>query len=324
MSTKLADFKKLNILVIRFSSFGDVVLATAFIEGLKKKYPNADIYILTKPEFNAVFVHRLEIKYKDSLHYNIIYDLSVNLRSFFFCFKQRLRGSRIIRVSKNIVARRLMVWFKIFPRSNKNISILAKYSRFLRLESIVFPKIFLGDDKTNQILTKIKSKKYIGINPSAKWKNKCWIKERYAEVINQLLKQDNYVVLFGDKGDIIFNSEIVSSLKNSDKLINLTGILNKEQLFKAVSDLDLILTTDSAVLHIAQSFKVPVVAIFGPTIKEFGFWQPNPKDILVEVDLSCRPCHLHGGDFCPKGHFRCMKDISVKTILAMLSEIGER
>lgn len=296
-----------KILVIRFSSFGDVVLATAFVEVLQKKYPEAQIYFLTKPAFAEVFFNNPHVKLCiDLKNFDLVYDLSVNLRSFFVTLFMK---AKIIRVPKNSFSRRLMVWFKKFPA--ENISILAKYSQFLGFsDEIVRPKIYLNQQKM------VTDKIYVGINPSAKWQNKRWILEKYAAVIDELLAQKIFVVLFGDESDFLYNRQIVAKLKNDQKyLLDLTGKLNKLELFKAVQNLNLLVTTDSALLHIAQAFEISVIVLFGPTVREFGFWQPNKNDVLLEVNLPCRPCHLHGGNVCPKRHFRCMREISVEMVM---------
>jgi heptosyltransferase-2 len=75
-------------------------------------------------------------------------------------------------------------------------------------------------------------------------------------------------------------------------------------------------------MHIAASLNVPVVAIFGPTTKILGFTPYNTRNIIVEInDLYCRPCKLHGGNYCPEKHFICMNSISVNDVLESLLKI---
>jgi len=76
-----------------------------------------------------------------------------------------------------------------------------------------------------------------------------------------------------------------------------------------IATVDLMLTNDSAPLHIANAVQTDVFAIFGPTVRRFGCYPFREHDKMLEVDLYCRPCSKHGGRRCPEKHFRCMRDI---------------
>ncbi|MFH1715690.1 MAG: glycosyltransferase family 9 protein, partial [Elusimicrobiota bacterium] len=331
---------KNKFLVIRFSSLGDVVLATSFIEFLKKTYPEAEIYMLTKDAFKDVFVNNPHISQiftigKKSLlgvvseikKYGIDYivDLHSNLRSRIV---SSLIPSEIMRYDKNIWARRILVWTKKWIGDNKTI--IKRYTNCV--SSGAEPektKLFLLKEelKRVEILVNYSAKnKYIGISPSARWETKRWLPKRYAKVIEKLLAKEHKVILFGDESDIEFNNQVIGHLADSFKyrIIDTTGILSLRHLFAAISLCDALLTTDSAPMHIAQSLGVNVVALFGPTVKEFGFWNPNHNDILIEKKLACRPCSLHGTNKCPKKHFNCMMNISVSEVFsAIIKSLGE-
>jgi heptosyltransferase II len=156
---------------------------------------------------------------------------------------------------------------------------------------------------------------YIGINTGATWNTKKWILENYVELVKRLLADGKKVVLIGGKTDLEFNKKIKEEIDTNINFIDLTAKLSERELFSVISLLKMIFTTDSASLHIAQAFNVPVFAIFGPTVKEFGFWYKGAKDFLFEdTNLKCRPCALHGNNKCPKRHFNCMKNISVDIV----------
>jgi heptosyltransferase-2 len=84
---------------------------------------------------------------------------------------------------------------------------------------------------------------------------------------------------------------------------------------------DLLVTNDSAPLHVAAARGTPTVAIFGATTRGLGFSPFQDRSRVVEVELSCRPCGLHGGNDCPAGHFRCMGEISTKMVLSACDEM---
>jgi len=85
----------------------------------------------------------------------------------------------------------------------------------------------------------------------------------------------------------------------------------------------LLVTNDSAPLHLATAMGTPVVAVFGPTIPEFGFGPVRERDASVGlVGLVCRPCSDHGPPACPLGHHKCMRELSVDRVLAAIEETG--
>jgi heptosyltransferase-2 len=85
-----------------------------------------------------------------------------------------------------------------------------------------------------------------------------------------------------------------------------------------------LVSNDSAPLHLGSAVGTPVVAIFGPTVPSFGFGPRGLGDVVVERNgLACRPCSSHGPEVCPLGHHRCMKEISVERVLVPIRESGE-
>ncbi|HEY9015471.1 MAG TPA: glycosyltransferase family 9 protein, partial [Gemmatimonadales bacterium] len=84
-----------------------------------------------------------------------------------------------------------------------------------------------------------------------------------------------------------------------------------------------LVTNDSAPLHLATAVGTPVLAIFGPTVPEFGFGPRRPEDVsLGHADLPCRPCSAHGPMVCPLGHHRCMRELSVDLVQQALATVA--
>ena len=77
-------------------------------------------------------------------------------------------------------------------------------------------------------------------------------------------------------------------------------------------------------MHLAAAVGTPVVALFGPTVAEFGFVPAGPGHTVLERRLDCRPCSVHGGPRCPLGHFRCMKETAPEEVLAALDRLDRR
>jgi heptosyltransferase II len=84
----------------------------------------------------------------------------------------------------------------------------------------------------------------------------------------------------------------------------------------------LLVTNDSAPQHLASAMGTPTIAIFGPTVEEFGFGPLAPNSISLGLDaLACRPCHHHGPPRCPLGHWRCMRELGVDAVALAVDEV---
>ena len=99
-----------------------------------------------------------------------------------------------------------------------------------------------------------------------------------------------------------------------DGTIDLAGKLTLMESAALLKKCDLLVTNDSAPMHFAVGVDTPVVAIFGATAPKYGFYPYDKDDIVVERELPCRPCAIHGGTKCPIGTFECMLDISAEEV----------
>jgi len=97
--------------------------------------------------------------------------------------------------------------------------------------------------------------------------------------------------------------------------VSLAGLLSLADSAALLRMSTLVIANDSGLLHLAQSQKIPVIGIYGPTTREFGFYPIEQDSTVVETSLACRPCTSKGLDRCPKKHFRCMKDIPADRVI---------
>jgi ADP-heptose:LPS heptosyltransferase len=101
-------------------------------------------------------------------------------------------------------------------------------------------------------------------------------------------------------------SEHVLDLINKTTLREMAAVLGKTKG---------LITTDSGPMHMGVAVRTPTLALFGPTTREFGFDPRFENCQVLQVDLDCRPCHVHGGNTCPLKHHKCLRDISVERVL---------
>lgn len=156
----------------------------------------------------------------------------------------------------------------------------------------------------------------VGVHPGSTWATKKWPEQNFAQVIDRCIANGLKVILFGGPDEKGLCQSVLSQCASADEVIDLSGKLGLQQLAAYIRQLDVYLTNDSGPMHIAWIQKVPVVAMFGPTIREFGFFPRGKNSTVLEspAELTCRPCGLHGGEICPEKHHKCMTDITVEMV----------
>ena len=220
-----------------------------------------------------------------------------------------------------------------FPKADMFISFRTSlYSKILGLKakkSFYFDKTLSGHmvEKYSKYVNKIIGKNEIyppvlpfkpknftkptlGINPGATYGSaKRWYPKEFAKVAN-VLGEKYDVIIFGGPGEEEIAKDIEKNLKISNYK-NLCGRLTIKELCEYIGGLDLFITNDSGPMHIAAAYKVPIVAIFGPTnYNETSPWSKNYK--IVAKNLECAPCMKRE---CPLGHHNCMKEIKAEDVI---------
>lgn len=150
-----------------------------------------------------------------------------------------------------------------------------------------------------------------GVHPGAAWATKRWPAERYAALCDALRAEGVTPVLVGGPGD----AALAAGIAAGGRAVDLTGHTDLSGLKALMGRFSLFVTNDSGPMHLAAAAGVPVVAVFGATTRELGFFPYGPGHRVLEAELACRPCGLHGGRECPEGHFLCMKLVTVPQVL---------
>ncbi|HIE03337.1 MAG TPA: glycosyltransferase family 9 protein [Candidatus Latescibacteria bacterium] len=157
----------------------------------------------------------------------------------------------------------------------------------------------------------------VALAPGSVWPTKRWVPEGFRRVAEALVRMGVGVVLVGGAEDRELCERIVRGLSPEPAVAaGRTSVMESAALLKFCS---VLVSNDSAPVHIASAVGTPVVAIFGPTVPAFGFGPYGPGHRVVELDLPCRPCSVHGGRRCPEGHFMCMRGITAEMVLKEVS-----
>jgi ADP-heptose:LPS heptosyltransferase len=326
----IIDYTSLKkILIIRLSSFGDILLTTPLLRSIKKKNPAVRIDFVLKEEFypliqnnpyltniykynNRSSDQRALLNLLTSGNYELVIDLQNNLRSGRIT---KHLHCRILRFRKNNFKKFLLVHFKI-NRLKNELQIPLRYAGTAGAELDSEGLDFFTDKAPDSKL--IPSEKYIGLCPGAKHFTKRWLKEYFLDLGKRLHSAGYKSVIFGGPDEMQICTELGNEITDSVNLCN-TGILQTGADMKICS---VIFTNDSGLMHLATAVKVPVIAFFGSTVREFGFFPYKAKSIELEIEnLSCRPCTHIGRNYCPKNHFKCMKEIKPELALNSLNNL---
>ncbi len=323
----------MKFLVVRFSSLGDIITTTAFLSVLKDRYKEAEIYYATKEEFVEIlqdqpFIDRVVgLKNKESIiqfskrfkndTFDCVFDLHKNPRSIALSYLVKTKS--IKRVNKHTLYRyKLMHKRLLFFVNNRETEYNIDDQLRLITDDVKDKKPVLYVQKA-----KIKSKKtIIGIAPGARWKTKMWPKQYFKELVGMILNNmDCEVFIFGSENELSVANYIENGYKN---VVNFVGKLSVKKTAEYMACCSVVVSNDSALMHMAVALNIPVVAIFGPTVEEFGFYPKTKKSIIFEIPgLGCRPCSLHGSDKCPLDNNRCMKDITVERVFGGVKSLLE-
>lgn len=318
-----------KILVIQTAFLGDVIMSTPLVRALREVFVSAEIDVLAIPETSIVF---RECPYVNNV---IQFDKKKFLRKIgsFIRLVFKLRSKKYdlaLSIQGSLTSSLLMLlggiptrvgfarqkWVTIPVTHEKGLHIRERYISLVKPFSDknfdLQTEIFWSKNerqKSRQIIQSYREpdRFLVGIAPGSVWNTKRWLKEYFAILLSQLELENVQVVLIGGGEDRELCGAIIE--KSKAKALNLAGRLSILESAAVIEQLDLMVTNDSAPLHIANAVKTDVIAFFGPTVRRFGCYPYRANDRILEVDLYCRPCSKHGGKKCPEKHFRCMRDI---------------
>lgn len=340
-----------KILLIRFSSIGDILLLSPLIRALRNTFPDAQIDFVTKSVYrellifnpnisNVIFLETDTFKelraLRRRLHnerYDLVIDVHNSLRSKYIRY---FFPGRIFVLKKNSIIRFMLVNFgwnfyreikSIVDRYFDTVQCLKVNRDHLGLE-LYFPEDTIMSVKSffERMHFYANDNKVVGFVPSAKHLTKRWLPERFVELGVRIVREMNVkILIMGGKEDAEYCGDIAQMINrnvNNNVAVNCAGTLSLLETASAFDTCDLVVSNDTGGMHIASARKRPIVAIFGPTVREFGFSPYGTKSVIIErKDLSCRPCSHIGGKRCPKKHFRCMRDIQVDDVFRAVTNI---
>ena len=312
----------LKVLIIRFSSIGDIVLTSPVIRCLKTQRPDVELHYLTKA--NNLWLLK-DNPYIDHIHlldgslwkvisklkkenFDVIIDLHNNLRTFQI---KTVLGTQNYSFNKLNWEKWLLVNLKI--NALPNIHIVDRYMETVRSLGVQNDNKGLDyfipyrDIVERDWLPEQHQRGYVAFAIGGQHETKKLPLKRMIELCEKI----NYpIVLLGGKEDAK-NGEAIESKLGNDLIFNACGKYNFNQSASVVQQAEIVFTHDTGLMHVAAAFKKKVYSIWGNTIPDFGMYPYQTNFVLIENrHLRCRPCSKIGHKKCPHGHFKCMNDIS--------------
>jgi ADP-heptose:LPS heptosyltransferase len=325
----------MKILIIRFSSIGDIVLTTPVVRCLKLQFPEIEIHYLTKKPFSLLlednpYIDKLHLLDKDenslilalkNERFNQIIDLHNNLRTLKFRLRLGVDAFTVNKLNFEKWAKVVFKWdalpeLHIVDRYIETVKHIGVENDGQGLDFFIHPnhQVDLSQymDSANQ-----------GFNVFAI--GATYFTKRIP--FDKLLKlaQDSRLPVFfiGGKEDAEIGEQLASQTSGS---INLCGKLNLQQSASVISQASAVITGDTGMMHIAAAFNKRTISLWGNTIPEFGMYPYMPKNpeksiIFEDKELHCRPCSKLGYASCPKKHFGCMNNLDNAEILNQLNKL---
>jgi ADP-heptose:LPS heptosyltransferase len=316
-----------KILVIRFSSMGDIIYTTPVIRCLKQQLPGCEIHFLTKEQFKYIYdqnpnltkLHFLKPTLKETIAdikseaFDLIIDLHNNLRTALIKIATQIPSSTY---KKDAIKKWLALkfkWHTLFAKDHL-VDRYMKTVEFLGVTNDNKPIDYYisGAYKLEDILPESHQHGFVGFIIGATHNTKRMPNDKIIKVCEGI---NGPIVLLGGT-DVKENAQEITNVLGP-RVYSTCGITNLDQSVFLVSKATKIIGFDTGLTHIAEGFNVPIASVWGSTTPDLlGVFPYKVKNALVVgIDLPCRPCSKFGQEKCPLGHFKCMKNIPEEVIV---------
>lgn len=340
----MTEFTKIAIWQTAY--LGDAVLTLSLVQAVKKKWPEARIDYWVRKGFEPLFKAQSEIhavrgfdkrgrskglsgalgmgKTLDRNGYGLLISAHTSIRTAIAAKASGIKR----RIGYDRPWYNRFVYTDVVPRRFNELyelERLMELARPLGITGFDTPRMDLdpaAKAKADEFYARFAGQKTVGIHPGSTWPTKRWPARYFSSLADMLLAKGHPVIVFGGPEEKDMSREVIDSV-TADKsgLTDLSGKLSLPELAAYLNGLSVYVCNDSGPMHLAWTQDTPVVAMFGPTTRDLGFFPRGENSKVMEAArLDCRPCGLHGPKKCPKGHHKCMLEIPPQSVFEAVCE----
>jgi heptosyltransferase-2 len=332
-----------NILVVRFSSIGDLILTTPLLRSIRERHPEARITFVVREDMADVLRHNPRI---DELiawpRGASLLELARRLRAERWTHRLDLHGSLRSRLLRGMVGGRWTSYPK--HRIRRNLLIMTHGARGGPLGHIAeryfaaarqldvtpdgrAPEFFTSPAAETAAAAFLaghglgRGRPLVALAPGAAHFTKRWPPEHWMALARQLSTTHDIVVV-GGAAERAVGDEMVAAA--GERAASAAGEVSLDGTAALLRHAVALVAGDTGVLHLATAVGTPVIGLYGPTIEAFGFFPYASTAITLQHDLGCRPCSSQGGPVCPLGHHHCLVKLMPEEVLAAVARISPK
>jgi heptosyltransferase-2 len=322
-------FRTLNILAVRFSSIGDILLTTPLLRAIRHRHADARVTLITKQAYVPLVSHNPHLaEIVPLLPGHSIRSLAAQIRGGSFTHRLDLHGSlrsRALRAlapgrwstyPKHRVARTLLIRTKRNHYRDRR-PVPERYFSAARDLDVhpdgAPPDFFLGAEADLEASAWLANsglaadRPLVVVAPGAAHATKRWPLEHWRALLSQIVSAGSSVAVVGGPGDVRLGASLAAA--GHGQVASAAGTFGLQTTGALLRRAAAAVSGDTGVMHMATGVRTPVVALYGPTVQAFGYFPYTKQAAVLELPLSCRPCSSQGSARCPLGHHRCLLEI---------------
>ena len=329
-----------GILVVRFGSIGDILLATPLIRVIRQRYPHARLNVLTQRRYapllsdNPNLDEVIAVAPKDPwvavarrlryARYTFVLDLenTPRTRLLRLVVPARWRTAPQYRIERELLVRTKT---NRYPEDSAVAERFFDAGRDLELEPDGGPpELFINPEADQQAAAWLEraqigvGRPFVAFAPGGSKPTKRWPLDYWVTLVRRVVNTGADAVMVGGAPDGALATEIAT--RSSKRAVSAAGVLGLQATGAVLRRAAALVTGHTAAMHMATAVGAPLVALAGPTVREFGYYPYNAvRATVLERDLPCRPCARDGGPECPLEHHFCMREIPPEAVFAALA-----
>ena len=330
-----------NILLVRFSAIGDILLLTPLVRALRRKHPDARLTVVTRSGFAPLLARNPRISHVigwdpltslselgrrlRDLGFTHRLDLHNSVRSRLLRWhaggawttypKHRLARTALIHTHRDLYRDRRHVAERYFDAA-RGLEVSpdgGSLEMFLSRADLEAAEGFLAARGLGR------SRQLIAVAPGAAHFTKRWPTHHWLALVQRLVEAGNDVVVLGGPQDLAIGEAVAAA--GGEFAASAAGAFDLPGSAALLKRARALVSGDTGLMHLATAVETPVIALFGPTVEQFGFFPYRAKSAVLQRELSCRPCSAHGGPRCPLKHHRCLQDLQPGDVLETLRRL---